>query len=216
MLTRKKGTAVADPPHWICSTPLLSVEGLRPLSPLLEVTKQPRTLHPLFLPLPLLAVPSCQQAGVSPVIWPAPLSICLLISLPPAPPAGVTHLPPPPAPAASWWPVIHTQVTTRKAARTCPPTLPLSWNRGQQPWIDQGLGLRGSVQLSPWQWIGPSAVPVLRLQDRPVLHLGPRLSFRCRSQLFFGPAGAGLTSNPSPWPWSQGHAFGSLIPSPTA
>ena len=83
---------MADPPHWICSTPLLSVEGLRPLSPLLEVTKQPRTLHPLFLPLPLLAVPSCQQAGVSPVIWPAPLSICLLISLPQAP--HRSHSPP--------------------------------------------------------------------------------------------------------------------------
>lgn len=162
---------MADPPHWICSTPLLSVEGLRPLSPLLEVTKQPRTLHPLFLPLPLLAVPSCQQAGVSPVIWPAPLSICLLISLPPAPPTGVTHLPPPPAPAASWWPVIHTQVTTRKAARTCPPTLPLSWNRGKQPWIPPSRTLTSTPPLT-------AALPMASNQHPHPWTPGPGPSFK--------------------------------------
>lgn len=61
LLNRKKGTALADPSHWILSTSLLSMEGLKPLPPLPEITKQPRTTLPLLavdVLLPAVGIPA--------------------------------------------------------------------------------------------------------------------------------------------------------------
>lgn len=70
----------------------------------------------------------------------------------------------------------------------------------------RSLASEGLVQLSSWQWVRLSAIPILGLPASHKLGTSSQLSLQ-RVSCSLMPVGARLILHSSPWPPRQGHAF---------